>query len=113
MSTEKALDFGGSSRRLLRMLSPQRPLIVTALVMGVFSVALSVIGPKVLGNVTNLVFSGFISSKIPAGITKAQFVARLQATDPDNWPKIVKIDRDWLGANQDLILRRWAEWIAR
>ncbi|HEX7992991.1 MAG TPA: hypothetical protein VF506_03660, partial [Streptosporangiaceae bacterium] len=28
MSTEKALDFGGSSRRLLRMLSPQRPLII-------------------------------------------------------------------------------------
>jgi ATP-binding cassette, subfamily B, multidrug efflux pump len=89
MSTEKALDFGGSSRRLLRMLSPQRPLIITALVMGVFSVALSVIGPKVLGNVTNLVFSGFISSKIPAGVTKAQFVARLQATGHTTQAKLI------------------------
>jgi len=80
MSTEKALDFRASSRRLLRMLSPQRPLIITALVMGVTSVALSVIGPKVLGNVTNLVFSGYISSKIPAGLTQAEFVARLRAT---------------------------------
>ena len=80
MSTEKALDFRASSKRLLRMLSPQRPLIITALVMGVTSVALSVIGPKVLGNVTNLVFSGYISSKIPAGLTQAEFVARLRAT---------------------------------
>jgi ATP-binding cassette subfamily B protein len=89
MSTEKALDFAGSSRRLLRMLSPQRPLIIAALVMGVVSVALSVIGPKVLGNVTNLVFSGFISSKIPAGVTKAEFVARLQATGHSTQAKLI------------------------
>ena len=89
MSTEKALDFGTSSRRLLRMLSPQRPLIITALVMGVFSVALSVIGPKVLGNVTNLVFSGFISSKIPAGVSKAEFVARLRATGHTTQAKLI------------------------
>ncbi|MDR2985276.1 MAG: ABC transporter ATP-binding protein/permease, partial [Nocardiopsaceae bacterium] len=89
MSTEKALDFRTSSRRLLRTLSPQRPLIVIALVMGVFSVALSVIGPKVLGNVTNLVFSGFISSKIPAGVTKAEFVARLQATGHTTQAKLI------------------------
>jgi ATP-binding cassette, subfamily B, multidrug efflux pump len=89
MSTEKALDFGGSSRRLLRMLSPQRPLIIAALVMGVLSVALSVIGPKVLGNVTNLVFSGFISSKIPAGVTKAEFIARLQATGHTTQAKLI------------------------
>ena len=89
MSTEKALDFGGSSRRLLRMLSPQRPLIIAALVMGVLSVALSVIGPKVLGNVTNLVFSGFISSKIPAGVTKAEFISRLQATGHTTQAKLI------------------------
>jgi ATP-binding cassette, subfamily B, multidrug efflux pump len=89
MSTEKALDFGGSSRRLLRMLSPQRPLIIAALIMGVLSVGLSVIGPKVLGNVTNLVFSGFISSKIPAGVSKAEFIARLQATGHSTQAKLI------------------------
>ena len=67
MSTEKALNFGASSRRLLRMLSPQRPLIIGSLVLGVLSVTFSVLGPKLLGNVTNLIFSGWISSKIPAG----------------------------------------------
>ena len=89
MSTEKALDFRESSKRLLRMLSPQRPLIIIALVMGVLSVTLSVIGPKVLGNVTNLVFSGFISSKIPPGLTKAEFVARLRAAGHGTQAKLI------------------------
>jgi ATP-binding cassette, subfamily B, multidrug efflux pump len=80
MSTEKALDFGASSRRLLRMLAPQRPLIVAGITLGVLNVALSVLGPKVLGNVTNLIFTGFLSSKIPAGVTKSEVVARLRAT---------------------------------
>jgi len=80
MSTEKALNFGDSSRRLLRMLAPQRVLIVAAIALGVLSVTLSVLGPKILGNVTNLIFTGFISSKIPAGITQGEFVARLRAT---------------------------------
>ena len=79
MSTEKALNFGASSRRLLRMLSPQRPLIIGGLVLAVLSVTFSVLGPKLLGNVTNLIFSGWISSKIPAGRTKAEVVAGLRA----------------------------------
>jgi ATP-binding cassette, subfamily B, multidrug efflux pump len=80
MSTEKALDFGTSSRRLLQMLAPQRPQIVAGITLGVLSVALSVLGPKVLGNVTNLIFTGYISGKIPAGVTQSDFIARLRAT---------------------------------
>ncbi|HYS31482.1 MAG TPA: ABC transporter ATP-binding protein [Streptosporangiaceae bacterium] len=79
MSTEKALNFGASSRRLLRMLAPQRARIVTALVMGVVGVTLSVLGPKLLGDVTNLIFTGVIGSRIPAGVTKVEMVARLHA----------------------------------
>lgn len=40
-------------------------------------------------------------------------IARDLATAPENWPRIVKIDRDWLDANQDAVLRRWADWLAR
>ncbi len=79
MSTEKALDFRVSSRRLLRTLSPQRALIAAALVTGVISVTLSVLGPKLLGDVTNLIFTGIIGSRIPAGVTKAEMIARLRA----------------------------------
>ena len=71
MSTQKALNFSGSSKRLLRMLAPQRALMIIALAMGTLSVAFSVIGPKVLGNVTNLIFDGYLSSKIPPNVSKA------------------------------------------
>ena len=79
MSTEKALNFGASSRRLLRTLSPQRALIAAGLVMGVISVTLSVLGPRLLGEVTNLIFTGFIGSRLHVGVTKAQVVAGLRA----------------------------------
>jgi ATP-binding cassette, subfamily B, multidrug efflux pump len=89
MSTEKALDFASSSKRLLRMLAPQRPLMIIAVAMGVISVTLSVIGPKVLGNVTNLIFTGFVSGKIPPGLSKAEFVARLRATGHTTQAKLI------------------------
>jgi mannopine transport system substrate-binding protein len=37
---------------------------------------------------------------------------KVQATHPDNWPKIVRTDAGWLGANQDVVLKRWTEWLA-
>ncbi len=78
MSTEKSLDFRGSSLRLLRTLRVQRPLITLSLGLAVASVTLAVLGPRLLGDATNLIFSGVISRMIPAGTTKAQAVARLR-----------------------------------
>jgi ATP-binding cassette subfamily B protein len=79
MPTEKALDFRSSSRRLLRMLSPQRPLIAAGLALSVLSVSFSVLGPKILGNVTNLIFTGLISGPLSPGVTQAQIIAGLRA----------------------------------
>ena len=78
MSTEKSLDFRGSSRRLLGTLRPERPLAALALVLATASVTLSVLGPRILGHATDLIFSGLISQHIPAGVTRAQEVARLR-----------------------------------
>jgi ATP-binding cassette subfamily B multidrug efflux pump len=78
MSTEKPLNFSDSSRRLLRMLGPQRPRIAAGLTLGAASVACSVLGPRLLGEVTNLIFSGVVSSKIPAGVSKSELVAHLR-----------------------------------
>jgi ATP-binding cassette, subfamily B, multidrug efflux pump len=58
MSTEKALDFKGSGRRLLRMLTPHRSIAIAALVMAVSSVTLAVLGPRLLGEAINVVFFG-------------------------------------------------------
>ena len=58
MSTEKALDFKNSSRRLLAMLRPYRLLVGIALALAVGSVTLAVLGPRMLGEAINVVFFG-------------------------------------------------------
>jgi len=78
MSTEKSLNFRGSSRRLLGTLAPHRLLVAAGLVLAAVSVTLSVLGPWLLGDATNLIFSGVISKQIPAGVSQAQMVARLR-----------------------------------
>jgi len=78
-STEKSLDFKGSSLRLIRTLKPWRLLLGISFALAAVSVTLSVLGPKLLGDATNLIFSGVISSRLPAGASKAQVVARLRA----------------------------------
>ena len=58
MPTERSLDFRGSGLRLLRTLRPERGMIAAALLSGVASVALAVIGPRILGHATDLIFAG-------------------------------------------------------
>jgi ATP-binding cassette subfamily B multidrug efflux pump len=77
-STERSLDFRGSSRRLLRTLRPQRLLVGMSLLLAGISVTLSVLGPRLLGDVTNLIFAGVIGSHLPAGVSLAQAIARLR-----------------------------------
>ncbi|WP_414642024.1 ABC transporter ATP-binding protein [Actinocrinis sp.] len=88
-STEKSLDFKNSSLRLLRTMRPERALIVLGLLIGVFSVGLSVLGPKVLGHATDLIFAGVISKQIPPGVTQAQTVARLRAEGQNNLADLI------------------------
>ena len=76
----KALNFKGSMHRLVARLRDERRLVAAAGVLGVVSVALSVIGPKILGNATDLIFTGLIGGRMPAGVTKAQAVAKLKAS---------------------------------
>jgi ATP-binding cassette subfamily B protein len=78
MPPAKSLDFKRSSRRLLGMLAPERAIAIAALAFGVGSVTLSVLGPKILGSATNIIFAGVIGGRLPAGTTKAEAVARLR-----------------------------------
>ncbi len=63
MPTERALDFKGSSRRLLRLLNPYRALVTAALVLAASGVTLAVLGPRMLGEAINVVFDGFVSHR--------------------------------------------------
>ncbi|GAA3548912.1 ABC transporter ATP-binding protein [Nonomuraea rosea] len=76
---EKALNFGGTFHSLLRLLRPERALLIVVLALGTASVALTVTGPKILGHATDLIFSGIIGARLPADATKEQAVAGLRA----------------------------------
>ena len=83
MPGEKSLNFTGSLRRLVGVLRPEWPKLATVLLLGVFSVALAVTGPKVLGNATNVIFNGVVGARLPAGVTKSEAVEGLRAQGQD------------------------------
>lgn len=77
---EKASNFGPSARRLLGRLRPERLGMVVVILLGVLSVALAVVGPKILGEATNIIFEGAISSTIPEGVSQEQLIEQLEAS---------------------------------
>lgn len=80
----KSKDFRSSFRRLLRELRPERALIAVVIVLAVISVTFAVIGPKLLGNATNVLFEGVIGKNLPVGVSKDQIVAGLRQQGQDN-----------------------------
>jgi ATP-binding cassette, subfamily B, multidrug efflux pump len=76
---EKAGDFGGTLRRLLRRLRPERFTIGTVITLALVSVSFSITGPKLLGDATNVLFDGVVGKRLPAGMSKEQAVAALRA----------------------------------
>ena len=79
MIGQKSMEFGPSARRLARRLRPELPKVLVVIVTAVVSVALSAVGPKVLGRATDLIFAGVIGSRLPAGMTKTEAIAAAEA----------------------------------
>ncbi|MDQ0867902.1 ATP-binding cassette subfamily B multidrug efflux pump [Arthrobacter sp. V1I9] len=77
---EKAMNFWPSARRLLGTLRPERAWLLVVFVTAVAGVALSVTGPRLLGEGTNLIFAGVVSRELPAGASKEQVIAQLRAS---------------------------------
>lgn len=77
---EKPMNFWPPAKRLLGTLRPERLWLVLVLVLSVVGVAFSVIGPRLLGEGTNLIFAGVVSKDLPAGASKADVIAGLRAS---------------------------------
>ena len=77
--TERSRDFTGSAVRLVKQLAPQRALATTVILLGVGGIAIGVVGPRILGHATDLLFNGVIGRQLPAGLTKEQAVAAARA----------------------------------
>ncbi len=97
----KAMDFTGSLRRFARTMRPERARVVLLTLSGVVSVALTVAGPKILGEATNVIFEGMVgrllASRLPAGTTAVDAADALRAAGND-------AQADLLGAMDGLVV---------
>ncbi|WP_269429752.1 ABC transporter ATP-binding protein [Microbacterium hominis] len=108
---QKAQNFGPSARRLLGTLRVDRARLALVFLLGVLSVGLSVLGPKILGDGTNVVFAGFISMQVPAGATKQQVIDQLIASGNQQQADMLSAMDFTPGAGIDMS-RLWAILIA-
>ncbi|MGZ4428840.1 MAG: ABC transporter ATP-binding protein [Nocardioidaceae bacterium] len=79
MVGQKSMNFGPSARRLAARLRPERGKAIAVVALAVVAVSLTSLGPRILGRATDLIFSGAIGGRFPAGLTKAQAVAAVRA----------------------------------
>lgn len=76
---QRSMDFKGSGKRLIRQFKPEKTTMFAMVACVVLSVGLSVLGPKILGRATDLVFAGIIGREMPSGSSKAQVIAGMRA----------------------------------
>jgi ATP-binding cassette, subfamily B, multidrug efflux pump len=79
-AVEKSIRFGPSLRRLVSRLRPEQTTIIMVILLAVFGILMSVVGPKILGRGTDIIFTGVIGQQLPAGTSKDQVIAGLRAS---------------------------------
>jgi ATP-binding cassette subfamily B protein len=98
----KADHFQESFGRMLGLLRPYTWALVAVTLMGSAGVVLTVLAPRILGRATDVVFTGFVSRQLPAGITQEQAVEGLRADGQDQLAGMVAaMDRLVPGAGID------------
>ncbi|WP_399065783.1 ABC transporter transmembrane domain-containing protein [Streptomyces winkii] len=75
----RAGDFRGSAKRLLAQFRPERATLTGMVAFGLLGVGFSVLGPKILGEATDLIFAGFIGKQLPGGVSREQVLDRMRS----------------------------------
>ncbi|MFD9818697.1 ABC transporter ATP-binding protein [Streptomyces violascens] len=75
---QRSMNFKESGKRLVKRLAPEKAILSVMLLAVVVSVGLSVVGPKILGRATDLVFAGVVGPRFPDGMSKAQALQALR-----------------------------------
>ncbi len=83
MPVAKPKNLKGALLRLARMLRAEQLRIVAVVLLAAVSVGFLVIGPKILGNATDILFEGVVSQQLPAGVTQEEAIADLRAQGQD------------------------------
>ena len=89
-AVEKSLNFFPSLRRLLGHLAPERLILSLAVLLAVAGVVMNVLGPRILGMATDVIFTGVLGKNLPGGATKEQVVAELRAQGNDQFAEMVE-----------------------
>ena len=106
MPAEKAMTFVPSAKRLLGRLRPHKATLLVVVALAVVSVTLSVIGPELLGRATDVIFRGYLGSRLPSGVSLDRVIADARAHGDGNYADLlarahvtpgVGIDFDALG----------------
>jgi ATP-binding cassette, subfamily B, multidrug efflux pump len=87
---EKSLNFLPSLRRLLGHLAPERMILILAVLLAVAGIVMNVLGPKILGTATDVIFAGVIGKNLPNGASKEQVVAELRAQGNDQFADMIQ-----------------------
>ena len=90
MVGQKATDFGPSAKRLLHRMRPERVKAYAVLLLTVLSVAAMSVGPRVLGEATDLIFAGLVGGRLPEGLTKSEAVVGLRRQGEDQVASMVE-----------------------
>src|SRR4051812_11830345 len=61
---EKAMNFWPSLKRLLGHLAPERVRLVFVILLAIVGVVMSVVGPKILGRATDVLFAGILGRQL-------------------------------------------------
>ena len=83
MVGQKPLAFGPSIKRLGKRLRPERAKVIAVIVAAIVSVALTSLGPRILGRATDIIFSGVVGGFLPEGMTKEQAIDSVRAQGQD------------------------------
>jgi ATP-binding cassette subfamily B protein len=86
---QRSITFWPSARRLLRRMGPERVKALGVVALAVVSVALTVVGPRILGEATDRVFAGLVGRGLPAGTTREEAADRLRASGEANLADMV------------------------
>jgi ATP-binding cassette subfamily B multidrug efflux pump len=79
MVGQKAMTFGPSARRLIARMRPDRGKVLGVIGLALVSVGFAVVGPKILGRATDLIFAGLFGRELgETGATKQQVLDRLR-----------------------------------
>src|SRR5205823_13909908 len=99
-------------RQLLARLRPEWTTIAIVAIFGSLSVAFSVIGPKIIGNATNVIFDGIIGKMLPVGVSKAQAVEALRGRGQSQLADMLSATNVVPGTGIDFTLLAQILWVA-